>query len=138
MRVYRSIKDNKGPKKSGRGAQNYKFSNRLNGLFGHKPINTETGTCVEVGIKKSELKNDPILPSTSASENVSDNTLSDITESDNFKESSSEKTKTPLQKKSKSTFREECKNKRHKEKMELEKEKLAIEKKKVELLQCYL
>ncbi|KAB0803368.1 hypothetical protein PPYR_00338 [Photinus pyralis] len=37
LRVYRSIKDNKGPKKSGRGAQHYKYYNHIDEIIGDKP-----------------------------------------------------------------------------------------------------
>ncbi|CAG9763594.1 unnamed protein product [Ceutorhynchus assimilis] len=57
LRVYRSIKDNKGVKKSGRGAQNYKFFDALDEILGDKPSNSNT-FCIEVGVNKDQPNSD--------------------------------------------------------------------------------
>lgn len=56
MRVYRSIKDNKGPKKTGRGAQNYKYFEKIQEIVGDKPSNNpRSSTVLDIGVNNKDV-----------------------------------------------------------------------------------
>ncbi|KAF5272342.1 hypothetical protein FQR65_LT17456 [Abscondita terminalis] len=117
MRVYRAIKDNKGPKKSGRGGQNYKYFERIDEIV----VNNEEITPVRV--------------------NDDEQTSSDFEVESivHQKEMTGVLTNGSKRRKSNSvTLNKQImleKAERHRELIEIEKEKLIIEKRKVELLE---
>ncbi|CAG9772090.1 unnamed protein product [Ceutorhynchus assimilis] len=142
LRVYRSIKDNKGPKKTGRGSQNYKFFDDLDEILGDKPSNNNR-LCVEVGINRdptnigeenSSVDGDHPSTSQHASESY---VPSASTSTDNITPSSC-KRKRKFSSASQSEQYLLAKMKRHEERMAIEKEKLLLERQKVDLLKFFL
>ncbi|KAK4882438.1 hypothetical protein RN001_005757 [Aquatica leii] len=140
LRVYRSIKDNKGPNKSGRGALHYKYFDLIDEIMGDKPSNTAAPrSVINAGVNNTVL---PAEETASTSNDDDPQTDSDqtttTTDTDAIEQSQLDlpskkrKINTPLRE------RLVHKQKRHEERMELEKKKLSLEEMKINLFEKYL
>ncbi|XP_031351374.1 uncharacterized protein LOC116176752 [Photinus pyralis] len=110
VRVYRSIKDNKGPKKSGRGTQSYKYFQSLDDILGDKPSNNSDVLSVEVGVVNQ-----------TQTQQHAEHTLGNTPQTSKRRSGSNE-------------YYMLAKQRRHEERMEMERQKLEVEKSKTELL----
>ncbi|KAK4877206.1 hypothetical protein RN001_009712 [Aquatica leii] len=140
LRVYRSIKDNKSPKKSGRGALHYKYFDLIDEIMGDKPSNTAAPrSVINAGVNNTVLPAEETASTSNDDDPPTDSDQTTITtDTDAIEQSQLDlpskkrKINTPLRE------RLVHKQKRHEERMELEKKKLSLEKMKINLFERYL
>lgn len=131
--MYKSIKDNKGPKKTGRGAQSYLYFEKLDEILGAKPSNTKSKDVIDVGIScddnyeagGSENENEKREGEAVVDTQSSDSTKTDVASCPSGWKN--RKDKFLIEK-------EKNKQKRHDERMHIERERLALEKQKIDAL----